>query len=57
MRTDLEESRIAPWAEDMPTFASDYERFHYLNGPAEIVCEISHVTNVAVQGLHLSNSG
>ena len=48
---------LAPWSEDMPTFASDYERFHYLNRLAEIVCEISHVTNVAVQGLRLSNSG
>ena len=46
MRTDLEDSRIAPWAEDMPTFASNYERFHYLNRLAEIVCEISHTTTI-----------
>lgn len=24
---------LAPWPEDMPTFASDYDRFHYLNRP------------------------
>ena len=35
----------------MCIFASDYERFHYLNRLAETVCAISHSTNVAVQGL------
>ena len=48
---------LAPWPEDMPTFTSAYERFHYLNRLAAIVCEISHTTNVAVQGLRLSNGG
>lgn len=42
---------LAPWPEDMPTFASAYERFHYLNHLAENICAISHTTNVAVQGL------
>lgn len=42
---------LAPWPEDMPTFASDYDRFHYLNRLAETICAISHTTNVAVQGL------
>ena len=41
---------LAPWPEDMPTTASDYERFHYLNHLAESICSISHATNVAVQG-------
>lgn len=48
---------LAPWPEDMPTFASNYDRFHYLNRLAGIICAISHTTNVAVQGLRLSNSG
>jgi len=48
---------LAPWPEDMPTFASDYERFHYLNRLAESVCAISHATGVAVQGLRLSHGG
>ena len=48
---------LAPWPEDMPTFASDYDRFHYLNHLAEIVCAISHTTGVAVKGLHLSHGG
>ena len=48
---------LAPWPEDMPSFASDYERFHYLNHLAETVCAISHSTSVAVQGLRLTNGG
>lgn len=48
---------LAPWHEDMPTFASTYERFHYLNQLAETICAISHTTNVAVQGLCLSHGG
>jgi len=48
---------LAPWAEDLPTFASDYERFHYLNRLAETICAISHTTNVAVQGLRLAHRG
>ena len=48
---------LAPWSEDMPTFASNYEKFHYLNRLAETICAISHTTNVAVQGLRLSNGG
>jgi len=42
---------LAPWPEDMPSFASDYERFHYLNRLAEAVCAIGHTTAVAVKGL------
>lgn len=42
---------LAPWPEDMPTFASDYERFHYLNHLSEMVCAISHTTDVGVRGL------
>ena len=42
---------IAPWPEDMPSFESDYDRFHYLNRLAEAVCGIGHTTSVAVQGL------
>lgn len=48
---------LAPWPEDMPAFASDYARFHYLNHLAEIVCAIGHETRVAVQGLRLSHGG
>ena len=48
---------LAPWPEDMPATASDYERFHYLNRLAETVCAISHTTSVAVQGLRLSHGG
>lgn len=48
---------LAPWPEDMPAFASDYARFHYLNHLAETVCAISHATDVAVQGLRLSRGG
>ena len=48
---------LAPWPEDMPAFASDYERFHYLNRLAEAVCAIGHTTNVAVRGLRLANGG
>jgi len=42
---------LAPWPEDMPSFASDYDRFHYLNWLAEVVCSIGHTTDVAVHGL------
>ena len=42
---------LAPWPEDMPSFASDYERFHYLNHLAETICAIGHTTSVAVKGL------
>ena len=42
---------LAPWLEDMPTFESDYDRFHYLNHLAEVVCAIGHDTHVAVQGI------
>ena len=42
---------LAPWPEDLPFFASTYERFHYLNQLAEAVCDIGHTTSVAVQGL------
>ena len=48
---------LAPWAEDMPAFASAYERFHYLNELAKTVCEIGHTTDVAVQGLRLGHGG
>ncbi len=48
---------LAPWPEDMPTFASDYDRFHYLNHLAEMVCAISHSMSVAVQGLCLAHGG
>jgi len=48
---------LAPWPEDLPAFASDYERFHYLNHLAGTVCAIGHTTGVAVQGLCLANSG
>ena len=42
---------------DLPTFTSDYERFHYLNRLAEMVCEIGHTTDVVVQGLCLAHGG
>ena len=48
---------LAPWSEDMPSFASTYDRFHYLNHLAEAICTISHTTNVAVQGLRLEHGG
>lgn len=48
---------LAPWQEDMPRFASDYARFHYLNGLAVTICGISHTTDVAVQGLRLAHGG
>jgi hypothetical protein len=41
----------------MPTFTSDYEKFHYLNRLAETICDIGHTTKVTVQGLRLSNGG
>lgn len=48
---------LAPWPEDMPSFASAYDRFHYLNHLAEAVCTISHTTSMAVQGLRLERGG
>ena len=48
---------LAPWPEDLPTFSSDYERFHYLNHLAEVICAISHTTKVTVQGLRLAHGG
>ena len=46
---------LAPWPEDMPTFGSNYERFHHLNKLAETICAIGSETEVAVQGLHLAH--
>ena len=48
---------LAPWPEDMPSFTSDYERFHYLNELARTICDIGHTTEVVVQGLRLAHSG
>lgn len=48
---------LAPWPEDMPSFASAYDRFHYLNHLAEAVCAIGHTTSMAVQGLCLEHGG
>ena len=48
---------LAPWPEDLPAFASDYERFHYLNSLAESICAIGHATDVAVQGLRHAHGG
>ena len=48
---------LAPWPEDMPSFESDYGRFHYLNTLAETVCAIGHKTSVAVQGLRHAHGG
>ena len=48
---------LAPWPEDMPSFKSDYERFHYLNELTRTICAISHTTDVAVKGLCLAHSG
>ena len=48
---------LAPWPEDMPAFANDYERFHYLNELVKTICGISHTTDVAVQGLCLAHGG
>ncbi len=42
---------LAPWPEDMPSFESDYGRFHYLNRLAGAVCAIGHSTSVAVRGV------
>lgn len=44
---------LAPWPEDLPSFASDYDRFHFLNRLAEAVCTIGHSNHVAVQGMRL----
>ena len=41
---------LAPWPEDMPSFASDYDRFHYLNHLAEGICAISHTTPLTTAG-------
>lgn len=41
---------LAPWAEDMPEFGSDYERFHYLNRLAETVCGVNSETQVVMRG-------
>ena len=48
---------LAPWAEDMPAFGSDYERFHYLNRLAETVCAVGHDTQAVVQGLRPAHGG
>ena len=48
---------LAPWEEDMPSFESNYARFHYLNDLAKTICEISHTTDVAVNGLRHSHGG
>lgn len=48
---------LAPWPKDMPTFESDYERFHYLNRLTEAVCAIGHTTAVSVQGLRPTHHG
>lgn len=48
---------LAPWPEDMPSFESDYERFHYLNRLTETVCAIGHTTAVSVQGLRPAHRG
>lgn len=48
---------LAPWPDDMPTFSSAYERFHYLNSLAKTISGISHDTDVAVQGLRLAHGG
>jgi hypothetical protein len=48
---------LAPWPEDLPEFASDYDCFHYLNHLTEAICDISHTTSVAVQGIRLSHGG
>jgi len=42
---------LAPWAEDLPAFESNYSRFHYLNRLTEAVCAIGCGTDVAAQGL------
>ena len=48
---------LAPWAEDLPAFESDSERFHYLNRLAEMVCDIGHATDVVVHGLCHAHGG
>ena len=47
---------LAPWTEDMPTFETDYDCFHYLNRLTEAICAIGHTTNVSVQGLRIAHS-
>lgn len=46
---------LAPWPEDIPSFKSNYERFHYLNHLAETICAIGHKTEVVIQGLRLGH--
>jgi hypothetical protein len=48
---------LAPWAEDMLAFGSDYERFHYLNRLVETVCAVGHDTQTVVQGLRPAHGG
>ena len=48
---------LAPWPEDMPSFASDYDRFHYLNHLAEGICAISHTTHMTTAGSYLVGGG
>lgn len=48
---------MAPWPEDMPTFSSAYECFHYLNRLAETICAISNTTDVAIQGSRPAHGG
>ena len=43
---------LAPWPEDIPSLASDYARFHYLNHLAETICAIGHTTSVTVHGIN-----
>ena len=42
---------LAPWPEDIPSFHSTYERFHYLNRLAETVCAIGQDTKVTMQNI------
>ena len=44
---------LAPWPEDLPSFTSDYDRFHYLNRLAATVCSIDHTTRVALKGRYI----
>ncbi|WP_155808494.1 transposase [Xylanibacter brevis] len=46
---------MAPWPEDLPSFASDYERFHYLNRLAEAVCAVGHTTSMAMSRSAIKN--
>lgn len=42
---------LAPWADDIPEFESDYARFHYLNYLTEAVCAVGQETEVLIRGL------